>query len=248
METVVRGAQSPPAEDEVAMEGSAATAGPVELVAERRAHPARTAGMVPEGGRGAKAGEGGEGGGGIDGAAGGDGGSGGNGFGGGVYLAAGSMTIQSVTVTSARRRGGRAGKAVMEVLVAMESQADPARLVETGVAAALVEAAERTLQHGNGGKGGNGAAGGSGGTGGTHGPGGDGGNGADGGNGGDGGAGQGGGIFVAGGQLNLGSSTLSSDAATGGTGGAGGAGGGKGGREIRRSRRFHDRRPWRRGS
>jgi hypothetical protein len=176
-----------------------------------------------KGGVGGPAAEGGEGADGADGGEGAEGGGGGDGGaaqGGAVYMAGGTATVDTSTVSSDQVLGGKGGKG--------GGGGDGGEGGEGGAGGAGGNA-------GLGGNGGNGQTkGGDGGKEGTGTPGrngangGSGGDGADGGDGGSGGDAAGGGFFVGGGSLTLSSTTMDLDLAQGGDGRTAGNGGGGG--------------------
>lgn len=163
---------------------------------------------------------------------GGDGGDGGDASGGGIYMAAGTLTIQNAEIDSNSAQGGSGG-------------AGGAPGIHTSIShSGLKVIATRGYAGGNGGKGGNGGngsagvspsgRGGDGGKGGKGGMGSKGGGGVNGGNGGDGGNGgnaAGGGVYIASGALTVTSATVNGNTVTGGEArsGANGNGGGRGG-------------------
>jgi RHS repeat-associated protein len=170
------------------------------------------------GGNGARNGNGGTGGNGADGVKGGDGGDGGAGRGGGLFIGAGQIAVKATTVESNKALGGHGGGG------GGGGGGGAGGSGEIGGYGCNSggNGGSGGAGKGQGGKGGNGGRAGRGGDGGNGGDGGDGAEGSDGGGGGD---GQGGGMYIAGGSLNLITTTFVNDVAQGGTGGQGGGGG-----------------------
>jgi hypothetical protein len=180
------------------------------------------------GGNGGNGGRGGNGGNAtLIGSQGGQGGNGGSAAGGGVYVAAGSLTVTGTTFKGDSAHGGSGaagGKAGAGGNGGLANGGGPGGSGGQGgygyvEALYTKDGGARAIFQGHGGNGGNGGNGGTGGNGGG------GASGGSGGAGGAGGSGYGGGIYIASGTVNLSAATFTQNIAQGGAGGAGGAGG-----------------------